>query len=41
MASIKEMKELLQQFRAQGNEKEVANLAFKLGDTYRYVESLS
>ncbi len=35
MASIKEMKELLLQYRAEGEEKQVANLAFKLGDTYR------
>jgi tetratricopeptide (TPR) repeat protein len=35
MASIKEMKELLAQSRADGDEKQVANLAYKLGDTYR------
>jgi len=35
MASIKEMKELLLQYRAEGEEKQVANLAYKLGDTYR------
>jgi len=35
MASIKEMKELLLQYRAEGEEKQAANLAFKLGDTYR------
>ena len=35
MASVKEMKELLLQYRAEGEERQVANLAFKLGDTYR------
>ena len=35
MASIKEMKELLLQSRAGGEERQVANLAYKLGDTYR------
>ena len=35
MASIKEMKELLLQGRAEGEERQVANLAYKLGDTYR------
>jgi tetratricopeptide (TPR) repeat protein len=35
MASIKEMKELLQQYRAEGEERQIANLAYKLGDTYR------
>jgi tetratricopeptide (TPR) repeat protein len=35
MASIKEMKELLLQYRADGEETQVANLAFKLGDIYR------
>jgi tetratricopeptide (TPR) repeat protein len=35
MASIKEMKELLLQHRAEGEERQVANLAYKLGDTYR------
>jgi tetratricopeptide (TPR) repeat protein len=35
MASIKEMKELLQQYRAEGEERQVANLAYKLGDAYR------
>jgi tetratricopeptide (TPR) repeat protein len=35
MASVKEMKELLLQYREQGEEKQVANLAYKLGDIYR------
>lgn len=35
MASVKEMKELLLQCRAAGEEKEVANLTYKLGDIYR------
>ena len=35
MASIKEMKELLAQARAEGDERQIANLAYKLGDTYR------
>ena len=29
------MKELLQQYRAEGEERQIANLAYKLGDTYR------
>jgi tetratricopeptide (TPR) repeat protein len=35
MASLKEMKELLLQAREQGEEKLVADLAYKIGDTYR------
>jgi len=35
MESVKEMKELLLQARGEGEEKQVANLAYKLGDTYR------
>ncbi len=35
MASIKEMKELLQQAREEGEGRQVANLAYKLGDIYR------
>ncbi len=35
MASIQEMKELLLRYRTGGDEKQVANLAYKLGDTYR------
>ena len=35
MASVKETKELLLQCRAAGEEEQVANLAYKLGDIYR------
>lgn len=35
MESVKEMKELLLRARAMGEERQVANLAYKLGDTYR------
>jgi len=34
MASIKEMQELLKQAREAGEEKQIANMAYKLGDTY-------
>ena len=35
MESVKEMKELLLKYRAEGEERKIANLAYKLGDTYR------
>jgi tetratricopeptide (TPR) repeat protein len=35
MGSLKEMKELLAHYREEGNEQQVANLAYKLGDAYR------
>ncbi len=35
MASLKEMRELLDQSRREGDRKKIANLAYRLGDTYR------